>query len=199
MKQITAGLTTLAIIALSITIIGCSQGGSAAIDGPKAAADNATTALVATDWEGYAKLLAPEAQEEFWNMLMPYFDAVTPRDSSGNPIDSLPVLNKFYNSTEFFALTEEEFMVEIMNAIFGVAPDLAVTFSGLKSDVVGGVYEGDALCHMVVRNTISFGGQSVIEMNVVSAKNIEGEWKMMLAPQVRGVAELMLQSVGARR
>jgi hypothetical protein len=190
----------MAVLA-AVCIFGCSGGGAADVSAPQAKAEAALAAINTMDWQTYGSLMHPEALTMFGEMVQPALMQMAPKDSLGNPVDSFPIVTKWFPSDSLFKLESDAFFSTVFGAIFESSPQLSDAFKGMQATVLGGIYEGDDVCHLTVRTSMSVGMQAIDEMSVATMKLDNGEWKIMMTPQVRGITELLLQSMmsGMRR
>jgi len=61
------------------------------------------------------------------------------------------------------------------------------------------VAEGDSLVHVVMQTKMALGNRTVDEMNVVTLKQDQGEWKLELSNKIEGIIMLIQQNLLQRR
>ena len=170
-------------------------GQNANIDAPKAVAVASFDAMRASDWATYATTLHTEALQGFQAQIINGLGQIIPRDSLGNPSDSVMILGQMFDTQQLFVEQPDSFMVKILGTLFTSAPDLKQAFSTIQNEILGGIYEGDNIAHLVIRNQYMFQNEPVEEMSVATLRLADGQWKMMLSHQVRGVADMLIQGL----
>ena len=189
----------LVLIVLAAAVMLASCGGQGAdIEEPKQVATAAFESLRNTDWVTYSSYLTQDALQNFQAQVVNGLGSIVPRDAEGNPADSFQLMGYMYETQSLMMLPADSFMVEILNRLFSTTPQLKETFSTIQNDIVGGVKEGETFAHLVIRNEYAFQGEPVQEMSVATLRLDNGEWKMMLSHQIRGIADMMVQSMLAQ-
>lgn len=197
MKRTRLQIVTVLMVAIGL-VVGCSSGGGggggADMAAPISTAQEAYVALTAGDFEAYVGYLHPESVKEFENMVQPVLNALAPTDSLGNPVDSMNIFGTWRQSEAFMQQPPDTIFVQVMSSIFEVAPEIKSTFSSIENEFVGGVMEADT-AFLVTRTTLQTQGRPFTEMNVVAMTLSDGDWKMQMPTQVRGVLDLAMQSL----
>lgn len=189
----------IALVSLAAAVMLASCGGqNADIEGPKKVATAAFESLRNTDWATYSTYLTQDALQNFQAQVVNGLGAIIPRDADGNPADSFQIMGHMYETQSLLMLPADSFMIEILNRLFETTPQLKQTFGTIQNEIVGGVKEGETFAHLVVRNEYAFQGEPVQEMSVSTLRLDNGEWKMMLSHQIRGIADMMVQSMQAQ-
>jgi hypothetical protein len=189
----------IVFVILAATVMLASCGGqNADIEGPKKVATAAFESLRNTDWATYSTYLTQDALQNFQAQVVNGLGAIIPRDADGNPSDSFQIMGQMYETRALTMLPADSFMVEILSQLFETTPQLGQTFATIQNEIVGGVKEGETFTHLVIRNEYAFQGEPVQEMSVSTLRLDNGEWKMMLSHQIRGIADMMVQSMQAQ-
>ena len=179
----------LVVVLLSAVVLNCSDknSGSNNFEMQIAMVDLSNQAFNNLSWAEYAELLAPQELEYFRAMVMPGIEKMILTSQT----DSINLFGTNFHSETIQNESPADFFADIMNMTTNVSPELKATFSGMKNLSIGAVAEGDSLVHVVNRTNLNIGGQSITEMNVVTLKKIEGEWRLLLSPKVEGIAQMI--------
>ena len=188
----------LAVLIAATGLLSSCGSQNADISKQKKVAEAAFEAMRNADWASYSSYLTHDALQNFQAQVINGMGAIVPRDSAGNPVDSFSIMGKVYNTQALFMLPPDSFMIEILGRLFETTPQLKQTFSTLQNDIVGGIREGDTFTHLVIRNEYSYQGQQVEEMSVSTLRLVDGQWKMTLSHQIRGIADMMVQGMQAQ-
>ena len=177
---------TLFIVVLSIVSLNCSAQNNAGNDFEMqmALVEVSNQAINNLNWNEYAELLDPAGLEIFQAIVMPGIEKLILTSQS----DSLNLFGKNFHSETIQNETPAEFFVDIMNMAADVSPELKSTFSEMTNVNIGAVAEGDSLIHVINRTKLNIGGRDIEEMNVVTLKKYEGEWRIVLSPKIEGIA-----------
>ena len=182
---------------LLILVAGCSKSGdqtttnNAALAKPMAVAEQSDSAITALNWAGYAALVYPPDLQRFHDMLMPGIEA----HPSPTNADSVNLFGTNFAIDSLRKETPEQFFVTMMDMVVKLSPQLGMTFSSMTNDHIGGVFDGDSLVHVVSRTKMNVGTQNVDEMNVVTTREYEGNWKVILSPKLEGVGMMLQQGL----
>ncbi len=187
------------LAALIVALAGCSKSGkqeasSAGFEKSIQVAKEADSAMTALDWTKYASLVYPPDLQNFHDMLMPGIEA----HPSPTNADSVDLFGNSYSIDTLRNESPDRFFVEIMNLVLKLSPQLGQTFSSMTNDHIGGVADGDSLVHVVSRTEFHVGAQDVKEMNVITTREYEGKWTVMLSPKLQGVAMMVQQGLQQR-
>ena len=149
-----------------------------------------TDALKATDFAKMAAVMHPEALAEFKEILLPVmqgFQESIAQDTSGVAQVPDSLKQQLQGISE---LAPEQFYPQAMTVLTSIVPDLRQSLGDLNSTVLGSVAEGDSLTHVVRRTQASYMGQQMIsDVDVVSVKRSNGNWRILLTGNIRGLAE----------
>jgi hypothetical protein len=192
-----AGLIGLLAILTLSSMLGCSGGGTTSGEAT-AAATQAFEAFRTSDWTTYASQLHPMALERFESILRPAFDVMVQVDSAGN----VPEEFKWYDSTikteDFMNMEPEAFFAYSMTELTKAVPGLSEALEGSTIEVIGEVAEGDSLVHVVVRTQAQALGMGMSEVSVMTTRQSDGEFRLMLPSQIEGLATAVAQGMRGR-
>jgi len=103
--------------------------------------------------------------------------------------------------TQFFSMffgegTTEDVIAELTDSdffakFFGAVMAQAQAAGGINFDnmeVLGQVLEGTDVAHVVTRNKVTMGEIEMESMEVVSARQTNGGWKLLLSAEMKGLA-----------
>lgn len=147
--------------------------------------DTATQLMEATrkgDWDGYIRLMHPEALDGFKKM-MAFF---------AEPNASKEVAEMFFGvktKAEYAALPSGEVFKRFLKNITGQVPYMKELMEGMKAEILGHVMEGSDTAHVVTRMTTNAAGLSQTKMAVVSLKRDGDAWKALLSGEIDGFAQ----------
>ena len=160
-------------------------------------AEEAFSAMSKLDWAAYSQLMHADALEKFRAVLTPAIDLIVPADSLGNVPDSVSIFGGTLSTKQLVTGSDSSFFVSIMDVVFSGQTQLQSTFQAMRNVVVGSVSEGGDVVHVVVRTTIVDPNirLDLEEVNAVTLKLSGNEWKMMLTTKIRGLADLIAQSL----
>lgn len=170
------------LLITAFAIGGCNQTGQN-FDVQIAIAVSGNDAMTLSDWEAYGKLMHPDALAEFKNKLMPTIENLPKINNS----DTINLFGSMYVVDSLKAKDDTKFFTEFLGIIFGLSPDLAITFSTMKNESVGAIFEGDNIVHALFRTDMKIAGREVIEMNVVTLLKDGSEWKLDLSYKLEGI------------
>lgn len=89
--------------------------------------------------------------------------------------------------------------VQFFAALLGFIMRQAQAAGGLDFEdveILGQVTEGEDVVHLVTRSNVSVGGVSIEDMEVVSLKRRDEEWRVMLSGRIKGIAQRLEAAVG---
>ncbi|TFH60879.1 MAG: hypothetical protein E4G91_08415 [Candidatus Zixiibacteriota bacterium] len=186
----------LATCLVLMLAVGCAQQQAGSLDEQMAIAKAGNEAINQLNWAEYAKLLHTEALDSFKTTLLQPIEIMA---RANNATDSISLFGTTQQLENLRNSTSEEFFTNLMTNLFTIVPDLGATFSGMDNRIVGAVAEGDSLVHVVMQTKMVLGDRTVDEMNVVTLKQDQGEWKLQLSNKIEGVIMLVQQSLLQRR
>ncbi len=176
----------MGLLVVGLTVSCSSQDNKAPVDVVR----EWTDALKAGDFQKMASVMHPEALTEFKEILLPVmqgFQESIAQDTTG--VAQVPDSLK-QQLAGIDQLEPAQFYPQAMNVLTSIVPDLRQSLSGMTSTVIGGVPEGDTLTHVVTRTQAAYMGQPMIsDVDVVSVKKSDANWRIMLTGNIRGLAE----------
>lgn len=136
-------------------------------------------------WEEIASLFDENALSDFRGMLQFLFEN-----------DSLPALaqvrSQFFGpsitSAQVNEMTDQIFFSKFLGGIFQQAAQLG-SLNFTKLEILGSVKEGKDTVHVVTRNVVGFGEMEMENMEIVSFKKVETQWKILLSGKIKGFAQ----------
>ncbi len=193
-------LLGLLILGAIIVAVSCSTGGGGKMTTGQATqvVDSAHAAYKASDWETYARWMHPEGLARYESILRPMVETVIKVDSSGEVADSFTWLGQELNTEEFMNMTPAEFFSFSMNEIIAAVPTLKQAMGSSDLEVLGEIPEGDSLMHVVVRTTAEAMGIGMSEVSVLTAKEYEGSYRLLLSGQLEGLITAIAQNIQRR-
>ncbi len=149
-------------------------------DSPEAVLRESYRRMQANDWSAASETFDPAALKQFRDMLAPMLEA---GDGAGvlvmlfGPEQTLDSL-KTMSDQAFFA---------------GLISSMMRTSGGTLEgqDVVGGVAEGPARMHMVVRSKAAARGITITQMEVVNLNKTAEGWRLALSGKMEGMAQAL--------
>lgn len=135
------------------------------------------------------RFMHPEALAEFKSMLMPIYLAEA---AAGERQLMDLTFGKTGNVTTLEQLAPADFMTGFMNLI--VVQTGSETLSFERLEVLGTIVEGDAH-HVLTRMTVGSGDISVTQFEVLSFIPFQGEWRLQLNGEMKGIAEALRATI----
>ncbi|UCG60621.1 MAG: hypothetical protein JSV52_09820 [Candidatus Zixiibacteriota bacterium] len=182
------------LLSLAITLlIGCSgeQQVNEVLDNAMTLAQQGDKTLVELDWSGYVSMVHPDDLARFKSSLLLEFERLTMIRKA----DSITIFDQTYSIQDLRSKTPEEFFINIMTLIFRISPELDNSFKNMKNKFIGAVVENDSLIHVVANTKMLLGTKQVDEMDIISVRKFEDEWKLRLSTKVQGIALMLQQSL----
>src|SRR5574341_639020 len=84
-------------------------------------------------------------------------------------------------------LSDETFFSKLMNVMTTMGGMGQIEFDSLE--IIGSVPESDSLMHVLNRAKVKAGEITVKEIDVTSFKKVNGQWKIILSGEMKGMAE----------
>ena len=148
-----------------------------------------TEAMRGGEWNTAARLMHPEALEQFRRMLMPAFETDTPgRELRDQFFDGL-------SFTRIRHLSDTTFFERFFRGMMTLSPDLVGVVQGAEVTMVGHVSEGDDMAHVVYRMQMRMDELTVTRLDVMSVKRHGNTWRGLLTGSMEGLAA----ALGRRR
>jgi hypothetical protein len=149
-------------------------------DAPETVLRESYRRMQANDWIAAADTFDPAALKQFRDMLAPILDA---GDGAG-------MLTAFFGPEQ----TPDSLKTMSDQAFFaGLISSMMRTSGGTLEgqDVVGGVAEGPARMHMVVRTKAAAMGITITQMEVVTLNKTAEGWRLALSGKMEGMAQAL--------
>lgn len=134
--------------------------------------------LAEGDYESMASLIENVELDSFKSI----FDEVVKLDTTNELLSAL--FPDISDPDEFIELSSQKFMAEFFRAIFSLNPQLVESLINVKVKLLGKVYEGDNLVHIITRNTRTLGESDLSMIEVKSVKLVNGKWYMTLQDEI---------------
>jgi len=155
--------------------------------GPMNAAQELFTTMQTKGLAATVPLTHPAEITKFHDLMMPVFDA----EHSQGKRESL---DRFFGTgasmEEIKQANPPEFMSRMLSA-------LAPSFESVQwqsIEIIGTAREGDVV-HVVTRIHLGVGETKVIQLQIFSFKEFEGNWKMMMSGDIQNMAPLLRASI----
>lgn len=146
--------------------------------------------LKSSNYVEAAALFDPEELSEFRDVLRVVYEDTNETDRRQ--------LQRFFGADvtveRLNAMSDAEFFSTFLRLIFQQL-QASGSFSLDGVEVLGSVREGDDRAHVVIRQKIGLGENTVDMMDVVSVRLIEKDWKLMMKADMKGVAAAVRQSI----
>lgn len=158
---------------------------------PEDAARRYFAVMREAEWDAAAKLMHPDALEEFKS----FFVALAAADSAGT------VISTFFGvrtAAEFRALPPAEVYARMMRSITAVSPEMKQALTSMQAEVVGSVPEGGDVAHVVYRMNVAVSGASVGTVQVISFRRSGGRWLGLLTGDMQGMVRTLSRAMRTR-
>jgi hypothetical protein len=165
---------------------------SAEPQSPEAVAGAAAEFAKQGDWPAYARSMHPDALAGAKRLFRP----LVARDASGRVgktffgVSSVKQYDAMSDSTTFQALMEN---LTMNLPAFGEAMRTA------DFKIIGTVPEGDDLVHVVYKADARVDDLAISRTSVMSLRKYQGEWRLLLAGNIEGLAGRLSQLSGTSR
>ncbi|MDJ0758429.1 MAG: hypothetical protein QNJ19_03480 [Woeseiaceae bacterium] len=141
------------------------------------------------DYVRAASMFDPKELGEFRDLLRIVYE--NPNVSDPQQIEAL--FGPDITVEKLNAMSDSEFFSTFLQLIFQqLQASGSFSFDGIE--VIGSVPEGDEKAHVVIRQRLGWGENSVEMMDVISMRLIEGKWKLMMKGDMKGLAAAIRQS-----
>ena len=182
-------VSRLTLCALLVVLLPAGLGAQAATETPEDVVRQYTEAMRGGEWQAAARLMHPEALEQFRRMLMPAFETDTPgRELRDQFFDGLP-------SSRIRHLSDTTFFERFFRGMMTLSPELLGVVQGAEITMVGHVSEGEDIAHVVYRMQMKMDELAVTRLDVMSVKRYGDTWRALLTGSMEGVAA----ALGRRR
>lgn len=177
------------LCALLVVLLPAGLDAQAATETPEDVVRQYTEAMRGGEWQAAARLMHPEALEQFRRMLMPAFETDTPgRELRDQFFDGLP-------SSRIRHLSDTTFFERFFRGMMTLSPELLGVVQGAEITMVGHVSEGEDIAHVVYRMQMKMDELTVTRLDVMSVKRHGDTWRALLTGSMEGVAA----ALGRRR
>ena len=175
---------------LSLGLAGLLLPATASAQTPEALALDYYERFEAQDWGSIAEFYHEDALSDLREMLQPLFASIEdPRALAqlfGPGVDAGTI--QLMNDEEFFTLVFGGLISRMLQQV-----ELGAF------EVVGRVEEGEDLLHLVTRQTAVTQGIEITSVEVITMRRSdEGDFKLALSGEIRGMAELLRTRMGQR-
>ena len=169
-------------LAFIVVILLSVQNASGQTATPEEVARAAGLAYKEMDFEKAAELMHPDALASFQEMILDIAELDT----------SQTVLKMFMQESDAEAigrLSPSEVFARFIGTIFRSQKEATEALRNLETEIIGHVSEGDSVVHVVTRSTTTTMGIRAVQMEVVSLRQHEGEWRTLLKGELSGLVE----------
>jgi len=140
------------------------------------------------DWDEYAELMHPEALQDFKDLLVSVLEATGETDRA-TQMGLVSFFDGARDAEAVIALEPEELFAAFMRGVVSQSPQMREAFAGVDFEIIGTVYEGNDLAHVVYRMQMSLEGLDMTQVDVVSLRRSGTDWRMLLTGEFEGLAE----------
>ncbi|MCA0269037.1 MAG: hypothetical protein LCH53_07450 [Bacteroidetes bacterium] len=159
-------------------------------DTPEAVATRMFEAMRAGNFDAVAAETHPDAQRSIHDFAL----MLAERDTTGI------FMGMFFDEGTPGALRElppEQAYARFIGAALRLQPAVMEALQTMRATILGTVYEGDSLAHVVQRSVTTVQGVSMTKMEVVSFKRAENGWKALLKGDIAAMTELIRTQLSA--
>lgn len=167
---------------IAVLLLPAGLGAQAATETPEEVVRQYTEAMRGGEWQTAARLMHPEALEQFRRMLLPAFETETPgRELRDQFFDGLP-------SSRIRHLSDTTFFERFFRGMMTLSPELLGVVQGSEVTMVGHVSEGQDIAHVVYRMQMKMDELTVTRLDVMSVKRHGPTWRALLTGSMEGLA-----------
>jgi hypothetical protein len=177
------GLSVVGALAVASPTISYAQEES-----PEDVAVQYVSAMQAEDWNSVASLMHPAALTELRGLFDPLLDIP----------EATPVILQFYGVSTLAEARAQSDTAVFANFVAFVSSQDPMVGEAIRSsevEIVGHLYEGDDLAHVVYRMTMTVEGISVTQLDVFSVKRFGSTWRGMLKGDMSAIAAAIGEAV----
>jgi hypothetical protein len=159
---------------------------------PESVVKSYLEALKSGQYLAVAELMHPEALEKFRGMMLPLVEEAAGTDEAAS------ILVLFRGVSDVAALKKlspAEFFAAFFGGITDANPMLKDALASGSMNPIGSVPEGDML-HMVCRTSVSVEGISLTKMEVISLRQAQGNWRVLLSGEMEGIVQALRKAAG---
>jgi hypothetical protein len=135
-------------------------------------------------WEETAPYFEKNSLKEF-REAFDFLFAIPDKEAQKQAIAGL--FGEEMTAEELKKLSDELFFSKIMKVMTTMGGMGQIEFDSLE--IIGSVPESDSLIHILNRAQVKVGEITVKELDVTSFKKIDGQWKIILSGEMKGMAE----------
>ena len=155
---------------------------------PESAAKAAMDAISAQQFTEYGTYMHPEALASFRKMMMEVVE------SAAEAKAETQLLKLFSDAPSVAALqklNDQEFFGSFLKGVMTSVPMMKEAMSGADTKIIGHVFEGNNLAHVVTRISLTMQGVGMKKMSVISLQKDGESWKMLLTGELEGLANIL--------
>ena len=172
---------TLCVL-LAVLLLPAGLPAQAPTETPEQVVRQYTEAMRGGEWQTAARLMHPEALEQFRRMLLPAFETDTPgRELRDQFSDGMA-------SSRIRHLSDTTFFERFFRGMMTLSPELLGVVQGAEIAMVGHVSEGEDIAHVVYRMQMKMDELSVTRLDVMSVKRHGDTWRALLTGSMEGLA-----------
>lgn len=178
----TIGVAILSVIIASVALLGDTLSPAS----PKAAALEMIDTLRDGDYLRYAALMHPEMIREFQTMLGALISSAK----------AAPLREAFFGTSDLLELgrfNDLELLARFLEGAIEREPEVQGAFADSKTTILGVVYEGKDLAHVVYRIEFEVYGFHASSPDLVTMRRHEKSWRLALTTEMR----LLMQQIAA--
>lgn len=187
----------LLCIGAFVLAVSCSTDGGDTGKASKVATD-AHEAYRATDWATYATWMHPEGIDRYESILRPMVESAIQVDSTGEVAEKFRWLGQLFDTQELMNMSPADFFSFSMTEIITAVPQMKEAMNSATLEILGEMPEGDTLTHVIVRTSAEAMGYGMSEVSVLTMKQHEGAYRLMLTGQIEGLITAIAQNMGPR-
>lgn len=129
----------------------------------------------------------PEALDRFKDILLD----ITEIDTAGT------FLTRFFGDgttpASFQAMPRQEAFATFTTRVLSREPEYGEILASMAFSLIGHVNETDSLTHVLYRMKLEYSGLTMSEIEVISLKQLESSWGVLLTRDVENMAEAVKQ------
>jgi len=143
-----------------------------------------------SQWNKIADMLDNSALHEFKAKMLPLLNHEATNGRNGLLKRTFGKNAKFEDAQN---ATDQVFFVNVISNVAGM-----IRNSGIKNThttIIGEVMEGDDVMHVLVRERYKLGDMEITNIEVLSYKQLNGSWAMLLSGKIRGLVQTLQTSM----
>ncbi|MFT5467721.1 MAG: hypothetical protein ACI8UO_002828 [Verrucomicrobiales bacterium] len=170
------------ILALTIFALSIFQASAVDQSDPLKVAEAYWNALTESDYAAAAELFDPKALKGVRELMSIFEDSDNPQIAAAVP----QLFGEGATAEMLAAMSDVEFFEKFLGTVMGLMGE-SVDFEEMK--VLGGVDEGKDIRHIVTRMTVKVEELKMGAIEVVSLRNVDGKWSVMLKGEIEAMAK----------